>query len=98
MTAPPREALEALEALSAAALVPEGWRCAVCGCSAAEAGRRMAQRGQKLLARAVTCGENACQRERQRQRMRELFGPGTAYYRRAQKRQKAARRRRRQGR
>jgi hypothetical protein len=30
----------------------------------------MARRGRALLARAVTCGETACQRERQRQRMR----------------------------
>jgi hypothetical protein len=67
------------------------WRCAVCGCTAVEAGERTARRGCALLARAVTCGETACQRARQRQRMREKFGPGTAYYRRAQKRQKAAR-------
>jgi hypothetical protein len=45
----PRGALEA-----AAAQVAPGWRCAICGCDAVQAGRRGLRRGRALPRNAVT--------------------------------------------
>jgi hypothetical protein len=64
-----------------ATLADVPWTCSECGIDRKTAERRFLRRNhpRTLRSDSVTCGSAECKRERERRRLRERYGPGTAY-------------------